>query len=85
MYDNMGVLSYRQGRVLFWDSEHRTTTEVDPGLARNWEKRSKERGKPSHFIGGEGCDQGSTLEPPDDQKLEGPWINGKEPADIRAG
>ena len=31
---NMGVLSYRHGKVLFWDKEHRKTTDVDPGWAR---------------------------------------------------
>jgi predicted dehydrogenase len=81
---NMGVLSYRHGKVLFWDSEHRKTTDVDPGWARNWEKRSKERGKPSHILGWEGGDKGSTLEPPDYQKLEGPWKNGQDPADTSA-
>jgi predicted dehydrogenase len=82
---NMGVLSYRHGKVLFWDKEHRKTTDVDPGWARSWEKRSKERGKPSHVIGWEGGEKGSTLEPPDYQKLEGPWKNGQDPADTRAG
>jgi hypothetical protein len=69
------VLSYRYGKVLFWDNEHRKTTDVDPGWARQWEKRSKERGKPNHIIGWEGGDKGSTLEPPAYQKLEGPWKN----------
>ena len=59
---NMGVLSYRHGKVLFWDSEHRKTTDVDPGWARNWEKRSKERSTPSHILGWEGGDKGSTLQ-----------------------
>jgi predicted dehydrogenase len=82
---NMGVLSYRYGKVLFWDNEHRKTTDVDPGWARQWEKRSKERGKPNHIIGWEGGDKGSTLEPPAYQKLEGPWKNGQDPADTGAG
>lgn len=81
---NMGVLSYRHGKVLFWDGEHRKTRDVDNGWARNWEKRSKERGKPSHIIGWEGGDNGSTLQPPDYQKLEGPWKNGQDPADTSA-
>ncbi len=82
---NMGVLSYRQGKVLFWDKENRKPTHDDPGWASAWERRSKERGKPSHIIGWEGGDKGSTLEPPDYQKLEGPWKNGQDPADTRAG
>ncbi len=82
---NMGVLSYRHGKVLFWDSENRKTTDVDPGWARAWERRSKERGKPSHIIGWEGGDKGSTLTPPAYQKLEGPWKNGQDPAETGAG
>jgi len=81
---NMGVLSYRHGKVLFWDGEHRKTTDVDPGWARSWEKRSKERGQPSHIIGWEGGDKGSKLQPPAYQKLEGPWKNGQDPADNSA-
>ncbi len=82
---NMGVLSYRHGKVLFWDGEHRKTSDVDTGWARNWEKRSKERGKPSHILGWQGGDSGSTLQPPAYQKLEGPWKNGQDPADTSAG
>ncbi|MHB1422819.1 MAG: Gfo/Idh/MocA family oxidoreductase [Gemmataceae bacterium] len=82
---NMGVLSYRFGKVLFWDSEHRKTSDVDPGWARSWEKRSKERGAPSHILGWEGGDKGSTLHPPEYQKLEGEWKDGRDPSDRSAG
>jgi predicted dehydrogenase len=77
---NMGVLSYRFGKALFWDKEARKTTEADATWAANWEKRSKERGKPNQIIGWQGGDKGSTVEPPDYQKLEGPWVGGKDPA-----
>ena len=77
---NMGVLSYRFGKALFWDKEQRKTTEADASWAAGWEKRSKERGKPNHIIGWQGGDKGSTLTPPDYQKLEGPWVGGKDPA-----
>jgi predicted dehydrogenase len=82
---NMGVLSYRFGKVLFWDKEERKTRDTDPGWARSWEKRSKERGKPSHVLGWEAGDKGSTLTPPDYQKLEGPWKDGQDPANTNAG
>jgi predicted dehydrogenase len=82
---NMGVLSYRQGRVLFWDKEQRKTKEADASWARNWEQRSQQRGKPSHIIGWEGGDKGSTLKAPDYQKLEGPWKDGKDPAETTGG
>ncbi|HEY7313944.1 MAG TPA: Gfo/Idh/MocA family oxidoreductase [Gemmataceae bacterium] len=82
---NMGVLSYRQGRALFWDKEHRTTKDADASWARAWEKRSKERGKPSHVLGWEAGDKGSTLQPPEYQKLEGEWKDGQDPAGTSAG
>jgi predicted dehydrogenase len=77
---NMGVLSYRQGKTLFWDKEARKPVEADASWATMWERRSKERGKPSHIQGWEGGDKGSTLNPPEYMKLAGPWIDGKDPA-----
>jgi predicted dehydrogenase len=77
----MGVQSYRQGKVLFWDKEARKPREADASWAARWEERSKKRGKPNQVIGWQGGDSGSVLHPPDYQKLEGPWFNGKDPAD----
>jgi hypothetical protein len=76
----MGVLSYRQGKVFFWDKEKRTPVPADDSWATRWEQRSKKRGKPNEIIGWQGGDAGSTLEPPDYQKLAGPWTDGKDPA-----
>ncbi len=77
---NMGAQSYRFGKVLFWDKEQRKTKEADANWATKLEARSKKRGKPSQIIGWTGGDSGSTLTPPDYQKLEGPWVDGKDPA-----
>lgn len=77
---NMGVLSYRQGQVLFWDRERRRPTRADASWATKWERRSDERGQPSQIIGWSGGNRGSTLEPPDYQRLEGDWVNGVDPA-----
>lgn len=77
---NMGVLSYRFGKALFWDKEARKPVDADASWAANWEKRSKERGKPNQIIGWQGGDKGSTVEAPDYQKLGGPWTGGKDPA-----
>jgi predicted dehydrogenase len=77
---NMGVQSYRFGKVLFWDKEQRKTREADASWAKTLEARSKKRGKPSQIIGWAGGDKGSTLQPPEYQKLEGPWLDGKDPA-----
>lgn len=79
---NMGVQSYRFGKVLFWDKEKRVTADADASWATQWEKRSKARGKPNEVMGfspPKGY-TGSSLTPPDYQKLEGPWANGKDPA-----
>ncbi|HET6572138.1 MAG TPA: Gfo/Idh/MocA family oxidoreductase [Fimbriiglobus sp.] len=77
---NMGVLSYRYGKALFWDKEQRKPVDADASWAQKWETRSEHRGEPSHIIGWQGGDKGSRLNPPDYQKLEGPWVNGKDPA-----
>jgi len=77
---NMAVQSYRQGKVLFWDKEQRKTTDADASWATNWEKRSKERGKPNQILGWEAGETGSTLKSPPDAKLAGPWVDGKDPA-----
>ena len=78
---NMGVQSYRQGKVLFWDKEARKVKEADASWAARWEERSKKRGKPNQVVGWQGGDKGSLLEPPDYQKLEGPWVGDKDPAE----
>jgi predicted dehydrogenase len=78
---NMGVQSYRKGKVLFWDKEQRKPIDADSSWADKWEMRSKDRGKPNQIIGWEGGEIGSVVVPPDYMKLAGPWTNGKDPAD----
>jgi predicted dehydrogenase len=77
---NMGVISYREGRALFWDAEKRKPVTADASWASRWEKMSKERAKPHQIMGWEGGDSGSVVVPPDYQSLAGAWINGKDPA-----
>jgi predicted dehydrogenase len=76
---NMGVQSYRFGKVLFWDKEKRAVKEADASWASQWEARSKKRGKPNQIQGWTAGDKGSLLTPPAYQKLEGPWVDGKDP------
>ncbi len=78
---NMGVLSYRQGKVFHWDKEANKAVVADASWATRWEERSKKRGKPNQIIGWRGGDKGSVLVPEKYQTLEGPWIDGKDPAD----
>lgn len=77
---NMGVLSYRNGQALFWDKDQRKPVPANDSWSKKWEARSKKRGKPNHIIGWHADDKGSTLQPPGYQKLEGPWVDGKDPA-----
>ena len=81
----MGVLSYRQGQALFWDAERRRPVPADESWAARWEQRSEQRGRPNQIIGWNGGDRGSTLEPPEYQRLEGPWVNGRDPAANNTG
>jgi predicted dehydrogenase len=82
---SMGVKSYREGKALFWDKQARRPVEADPSWAAKWEKRSKEHGKPNQVKGWHADETGSTLQPEDYQKLGGPWVNGKDPAEGVAG
>lgn len=77
---NMGVQSYREGRALFFDEESGEVLNADSSWAKRWERRSHERGKPNHVIGWHAGDEGSLLHPKDYQKLEGDWINDRDPA-----
>ena len=76
----LGVQSYRQGEVLFWDQERRRPRRADGSWSQRWEQRSRQRGRPSQILGWNAGDSGSVLEPPDYMKLAGPWIDGKDPA-----
>lgn len=77
----MGVKSYREGKVLFWDKSARAEKDADASWATKLEAKSKKRGKPNQIIGWKGGDAGSTIVPPEYQKLEGPWVDGKDPAE----
>jgi hypothetical protein len=77
----MGVQSYRTGKVLFWDEQKKKAVEADASWASNLEAKSKKRGKPNQIIGWKGGNAGSTFAEPAYQYLEGPWIDGKDPAE----
>ena len=78
---NLGSLSYKNGKVYFFDDEKMTYQEADDSWPTRWEKISADRGKPKHIPGWKGGDHGSTLEEPEYMKLGGPWINGVAPED----
>ncbi len=78
---NMGVKSYREGKAFYFDKDSGQVLEADGAWAARWEERSKLRGKPNQVIGWKAGTTGSLLIPPDYQKLEGDFINGKDPAE----
>ena len=78
---NLGVDSYRYGKAYFFDKETGNVTDKDPGWSKKWEKISHDRGKPAHVMGWKAGElDGSTVTPPDYQKLEGDWVDGQDPA-----
>jgi predicted dehydrogenase len=81
----MGVQAYRTGQTLFWDKEARRVTQADASWATRLERRSKDRGQPTQIIGWTGGNRGSVLEPPEYQRLAGPWTNGQDPAPAAGG
>ncbi len=77
---NMGVQSYREGKALFFNKADGAVTSADESWSNKWEKMSHNREKPVHVQGWHAGDEGSLLNPPGYQKLEGDWVNGEDPA-----
>ena len=79
---NLGVDSYRYGKAYYFDKGTGKVSDADTSWASRWEERSKLRGKPNQIAGWRaGPLEGSTVASPGyNQKLEGDWIDGKDPA-----
>ena len=78
---NLGVDSYRYGKAYFFDKATGKVSDADESWAKKWEKVSKERGNSQQVMGWKaGPTDGSKLVPPGYQKLEGDWVDGKDPA-----
>jgi predicted dehydrogenase len=77
---NLGARSYREGKVFHFDAATNTISDGNADWAKKWEQISHERGKPQHIPGWKASDRGSTLVEPKYQHLEGPWIDGRDPA-----
>jgi len=74
----LAVRSYREGKVFHIDQQGEVS-DGDGSWAARWERMSKERAKAKHIPGWKAGDAGSTLTPPEYQKLAGPWLDGKPP------
>ena len=78
---NLGVDSYRYGKAYYFDKADGKVSEADSSWSKKWEKVSHERGKPVQVPGWKADPlEGSTLRPEGYQKLEGDWIDGRDPA-----
>ena len=77
---NLGVQSYREGKAYYFDRGTGQVSHADRAWSARWEERSKLRGKPNQVIGWRAGETGSLLVPPSYQKLEGDWVDGKDPA-----
>ena len=55
-------------------------SDADAAWSARWEERSHLRGKPNQVIGWKAGDEGSLLGVESYQKLEGDWVDGKDPA-----
>ena len=78
---NLGVKSYREGHAYYFDKATGNVSVADESWAKKWEKISRERGKPNQVMGWHSGTEGSLLQAPDYQKLEGDWVGGKDPAE----
>jgi predicted dehydrogenase len=76
----LGSESYRQGKAFHFNRETMTFAEADVSWAAGWEKMSQERAPARHVPGWNAGTTGSVLVPRNYQRLEGPWINGVDPA-----
>jgi predicted dehydrogenase len=76
---NLGVQSYREGKAYYFDKATGETSDADKSWAARWEERSHLRGKPNQVAGWKAGDEGSLLHAKGYQKLEGDWVDGKDP------
>lgn len=76
----LGSRSYREGKVFHFDQETMTFSDGSHSWAQKWEQMSANRDKPMHVAGWSAGDIGSLLKPKPYQSLEGPWIDGVDPA-----
>lgn len=76
----LGSQGYRLGKVYQFDPATLVVSEGNPDWASNWEAMSASRAPARHVPGWTAGQTGSELSPQDYQNLEGPWIDGVDPA-----
>ena len=79
---NLGVQSYREGKAFFFDKETGKVSEADDLVGQAvGEAEPSTAASRTRSSAGTPATEGSLLEPPGYQKLEGDWIDGKDPAE----
>ena len=76
----LGSEGYRLGKVYHFDPETMQVSDGNSSWASGWESMSEQRSTARHVPGWQAGDVGSKLIPKDYQRLEGPWIDGVDPA-----
>lgn len=76
----LGSRGYRQGKVYQFDPTTLEISEGNSAWADGWEAMSEQRAEARHVPGWTAGTTGSELIPKDYQSLEGPWIDGVDPA-----
>lgn len=76
----LGARSYREGKVFHFDPAAMRISDGNNSWAKGWENMSQARAVPKHVPGWHAGNTGSTLIPKPYQSLEGPWVNGVDPA-----
>ncbi|MBN9523112.1 Gfo/Idh/MocA family oxidoreductase [bacterium] len=65
---------------VYWDRDRREVIAAGGDWADRGVKRSAARSQPGAIAGWSAGDTGRTLHPPTDQRLAGPWRNGRDPS-----
>ncbi len=76
----LGSEGYKRGKVYHFDPSTLTVSDGSADWASGWETMSAERASARHVPGWAAGETGSQLKPQDYQGLEGPWIDGVDPA-----
>ena len=80
---NLGVQSYREGKAYYFDKETGKVSDADESWSAKWESdQPRSAASPTRSWAGRPVRlRARLLHAPDYQKLEGDWVDGKDPAE----
>ena len=76
----LGAKSYREGKVFHFDPVTMSVSDGDSSWSQHWEEMSQQKAATKHVPGWGAGETGSKLFPKDYQRLQGPWVDGVDPA-----